>query len=409
MKKLLIVMAMLSMTIGTMAENLTVAANVTLPQNGTAEIEIGLTNPNSVYASFSLELNLPNGVVPVMASNGYPDFTLGTRFTVLQTGYINNNNKNIATFAHLTDGNAITGTSGKLFAAKVRVDGEVQVGTVLNATISNIKFTTTELVNETLDNVNFTITIGEPVDGRTVLDEESTTAPTSATGVDVRVKRTIATGVWNTICLPFAMDATQVKAAFGNNVKLGDFAGCVTETDANENVTGITVNFVEATAIEANHPYIIKVDTENDIEEFTVDGVDIIVEEEPSVNKDELRLGSGKPKDPYVYLYNSFIGSYVKDTEVPEMALFLNSNKFWYSTGNTKMKGFRGYFYFYEVLDSYSGGGSARISFNNEVTEVKDVKQVGANDGRIYNMQGQQVEQPGKGLYIKDGKVFMNK
>lgn len=393
MKKLLIVMAMLSMTIGTMAENLTVAANVTLPQNGTAEIEIGLTNPNSVYASFSLELNLPNGVVPVMASNGYPDFTLGTRFTVLQTGYINNYNENIATFAHLTDGNAITGTSGKLFAAKVRVDGEVQVGTVLNATISNIKFTTTGLVNETLDNVNFTITIGEPVDGRTVLNEESETPPNPDTGVDVRVKRTIKANTWSTICLPFAMSEEQVKAAFGDDVELGNFTSWASDDDGK-----ITVGFSKVNEIEANHPYIIMVST--NITEFTANGVDIVVSDEPKV-----QVGSKKAER------GTFYGTYIADTTVPEECLFLNGNNFWYSNGQTKTKAFRGYFELADVLDSYYTNSAARMSitFNEKTTGVNDAKQATATDGHFYNLQGQQVEQPGKGLYIKDGKVIMNK
>lgn len=402
MKKQLLAAAMLVMALGSEAENLKVA-NVVLPQNGTVAIEIELENPNTVYDSFSFQLELPEGVVPVMAANGYPDFKTGGRFTgAANSGYIEGN---IATFSRLTDGNTITGTSGMLIAPIVKVNGELPVGTVLTATVSDVLFTTTNLTKERLEPVTFTITIDEPTDTRTVLDEFSTEAPEAATGVDVRVKRTLAAGVWNTICLPFAMSAEQVTAAFGSEVQLGDFNGIESTYDeAEENIIGILVNFNDATAIEANHPYIIKV--KDAVNEFTVDGVDIVIDEEedPSVNKDEYVTGKGTKKDPYVYHYNSFVGTYVVDTEVPEMALFLNNNKFYYSTGATKMKAFRGYFDFYDVLSEVESA-EARISFavaEDQPTAISNVKREA--DDKYYNLKGQRVEKPGKGIYIYKGK-----
>ena len=98
--------------------------------------------------------------------------------------------------------------------------------------------------------MEFTITIGEPVELRTVLDELSTEAPEAATGIDVRVRRTIKANEWSTLCLPFAMTAEQVTAAFGNEVKVGDFTGCTVDDETGN----ITVNFTEVTSIEANHP-----------------------------------------------------------------------------------------------------------------------------------------------------------
>lgn len=75
------------------------------------------------------------------------------------------------------------------------------------------------------------------------------------TNANVRVRRTIKAGEWNTICLPFAMTAEQVKGAFGNDVQIGDFNDYEFDGDV------ISVKFRNATAIEANHPYIIKVAT----------------------------------------------------------------------------------------------------------------------------------------------------
>ena len=161
------------------------------------------------------------------------------------------------------------------------------------------------------------------------------------------------------------------------------------------------VNFNNATAIEANHPYIIKV--KDAVNEFTVDGVDIAPEEEPAVDKDEKTTGTGRNK---VTTYNSFIGTYINDTTVPDYGLFLNDNKFWFSKGQTKMKAFRAYFDFATAGAEYEEESRIAIAFD-ETTGI------GASlmnheecieDDAIYNLKGQRVEKPGKGIYIVNGK-----
>jgi hypothetical protein len=238
------------------------------------------------------------------------------------------------------------------------------------------------------------------------LDELATTAPAAATGVNVRVKRTIKANEWSTICLPFAMTEAQVKTAFGNDVVLKDFNG-IESTSEGDDIVGIEVKFNTATAIEANHPYVIKVSS--DKSEFTVKDVNISPEDEPSVDKDEWISGSGTKKDPYVYHYNSFVGTYVAETAVPNDCLFLSGNKFWYSNGSTKMKGFRAYFDFYDVLSEVENA-SARIDFNfDETTGIKEVHG-NANVEGTYDLQGRKVEEPtNKGLYIVNGRKVVKK
>ena len=225
-----------------------------------------------------------------------------------------------------------------------------------------------------------------------VLDETSTTAPEAAEGVNVRVKRTIKANEWSTICLPFEMSAAQVKAAFGDDVQLADFNGYVFDDDAET----ITVNFKDATAIEANHPYIIKVSSK--VEEFAIDGVDIDPEDEPMVNKGTSR----KPK--------AIIGTYVANTVIENGNLFLSGNQFWYSVGNTKMKAFRAYFNFFDLLPDFEANyAESRIvmSFGDETTGIESLTPDPSptGEGSIYNLNGQRVEHPAKkGLYIKNGR-----
>ena len=106
-KVLLIVAMLLAMTTSMKGEELSVA-DVQLPMDGNVAIPIELLNPNVVYDSYSFKLELPDGVVPVMGGDGYPSFTLGSRYTGSTfSGYDAGNN--VASFARLTDGTTITG------------------------------------------------------------------------------------------------------------------------------------------------------------------------------------------------------------------------------------------------------------------------------------------------------------
>ena len=238
-----------------------------------------------------------------------------------------------------------------------------------------------------------------------VLDETSAITPEAATGVNVRVKRTISANQWSTICLPFAMSEAQVKEAFGEDVQLGDFTGYETTEDGDA-ITGINVKFTAATAIEANHPYIIKVSQA--VSEFTADGVDI----DPDEAKVEYDNGlTGKKRK----VLGSFVGTYVADfdfyNDAENYPLFLSGNKFYYATENTKhMKAFRGYFDFVDYLDE-AENAEARvfIVFGNDTTGIGDVQHETAGDDRYYNLGGQRVEQPSRGLYIKNGKKVIMK
>ena len=187
----------------------------------------------------------------------------------------------------------------------------------------------------------------------------------------------------------------------GEDVQLADFAGAESEYDeSGDNVVAITANFTDVQAIEANHPYIIKVSTA--ITEFTVDGVDIAPSDELSVDRDEQKIKIG---GRWYYFYNSFIGTYIANTEVPENGLFLNGNKFWYSTGLTKMKAFRAYFSFIDVLTEVADASGVKIWVDSDdATGIKDLNvDLNLNDA-IYNMAGQRVGMDYKGIVIENGK-----
>lgn len=288
-----------------------------------------------------------------------------------------------------------------LLSVSFTVSNEVAIGEY-DVTLTNLWFGYGTSSKDYLSDVTFKVNV--VARHNVVLDENSTTAPEAATDVNVRVLRTINAGNWSTICLPFAMSEDQVKAAFGNDVQLADFTGVDTTVDGEDNIVGLTVKFSDVAAIEANHPYIIKVTSP--VTEFTVDDVDVDPDV-ASVDRDEFRLGSGKPKDPYRYIYNSFIGTYVAQTQLAAMTLFLNSNKFYYSAGATIINGYRAYFDFYDYLAEAEPTVKMHIFIDGEETGIEGLSTT-KTEGIIYDLNGRKVSKPQQhGVYIVNGKKVL--
>ena len=294
-----------------------------------------------------------------------------------------------------TSGATLKGTQGQLLSITLQADANLTAGTVLSGSMTDIHLSTANNSSVDMSSVKFNVTVKHPEDMRVVLDETSTTAPQAANNVGVRVLRTIKGGEWNTIVLPFTLTAKQLKALFGNDVKLADFTGYNTITE-NDAVSSIDVHFRTISgSLQSNHPYLIK--TKNDITEFVVDGVDIDPVEKPVVEQ-----GTNKE-------WKNFIGCYVANTKVPEDALFINGGQFWYSTGKTKMKAFRAYFDFYDVLPSAAGSRVAMVFDDSEATGITTTDADAPEDDAYYNLQGQRVDQPSKGVFVKENqKVVKN-
>ena len=381
MKKTIIsLLAFLAASMGASAQTISVAGDVEALASGeTVSFNLHITDAVAM-TSMHFEIVLPSAftvsaVTPTQAWMATFSHESGVVGAMSPTTSAFSGEGDIATIQLTVPANTATG-SYPVIVNNVRVNG------------TNLETTAT-----------FNVKV---VERHTVLlDELSATAPTSANGVDVRVRRTIKAGEWSTICLPFAMTAEQVTAAFGNDVHLGDFTGCTVD-DETEN---ITVNFTEVTAIAANHPYIIKV--KSLVEEFTVDGVDITPEEEPVIDKDEVTTGSGRNKKT---TYNSFIGNYVYGTLVPDYGLFLASNQFWFSKGETVIKAFRGYFDLASAGAEYEESEAARIAiaFEDQTTGVTTLSKIPVATG-TYSLSGQRVQKPGKGIYVRDGKKMVIK
>lgn len=236
------------------------------------------------------------------------------------------------------------------------------------------------------------------------LDENSTTAPEAYTG-DVLVKRSIKAGQWSTICLPFAIE--DPVAVFGDGVELADFTDYEeTYDEAEENVVSIAVHFATATAMEANHPYIIKVANPVTYEDgFKVENVTLEPSQDDAIVEYDNGL-SGKRR----VVYGTFYGTYVAETVVPANSLFISGNKFYYSTGATKMKAFRGYFDFVDELAEKVVASTVKMNIDVDGTTKIDGVHFVESAGAVYTIDGKfigrdvDLKKLQKGIYVVDGK-----
>lgn len=403
MKRLFFITAMFLASVGAMKADEIVVPNIVIPKGGTAILDIQLNNEQELNRTFGFFINLPEGVTVVDKSEKLGERFNGTNVSVRGTLESDGRYKiMVINGFNVEDDYPIPENSGTIVTIELSADESIDEGTVLDASIENIELNlfskeTEGTPSDVPITADFQIIIGQPADGRVNLDETSTIVPEAATGVDVRVCRTINANEWSTICLPFSMTEAQVKATFGDDVQLGNFYDTESTYDDDDNVVGLSISFEDATEIEANHPYIIKVSSP--ITEFTVDNVNI----EPLEDDAMIEVDNGLTGRRRV-VYGGFYGTYHAQTELEEYALFLSSNKFWYSKGLTKMKAFRAYFVLLDVLTEVEAANT-RISINFSDEEVNGIKTLNKLDnGCFYDLQGRKVVKPVKGLYIINGR-----
>ena len=383
-KYLLTLLSFLTIQTIVFATNTVEVKPLSISKGGTAKLEIQLENSDEIKA-FQFNLVLPDGitVTNVEKSERLPDGIvldyngLSTPNTYRIIGYQLGNT-------------AFSGTSGCFVYVTLSASDALTVGSNLTGHISEISLTVIPTAEYEAEGSSFEITIVEPADPWITLDENSTTLPEASDGeTEIKVKRTIKANQWNTICFPFAMTRTQKNEVFGEDVELATYGEYEIAED------GINVLFDEVRStkgIDANKPYIIK--TSKDISEFMITSIIVPCNNAPFEGDEEIGF---------------FYGTLKAGGKVPANCLFLNGGDFWYSTGQSNIKAFRGYFDFVDVLASLENAASnAKMVFRGETTDIKDVTVETANDD-MYDLQGRRIVNPDKGVFIKNGKKVVIK
>ena len=212
-------------------------------------------------------------------------------------------------------------------------------------------------------------------------DEAGSVYEKDIENANITLKRTFNAGIWNTISLPFDLSDTETKAAFGSTAEVATYSE---EADG----TNSTVSFIKATdaAITANTPVLLKTSTTST--EFSFNGKTI-------------KAGESKAEGTNF----DFVGTYAASSTIAEGDYFIANDKLWKSTGATTIKGTRAYL--------KAKAAEARIvgfSFDgDETTAIEGLEIMNSNNGKLYNLNGQEVKNAQKGLYIQNGKKVIFK
>lgn len=307
-----------------------------------------------------------------------------------QGGNLRHCNRSIAKDQHhcvLT----IKGDKGDKFTFKVIYGDDFSNPTTVDVLTKEVEFKANHVEGSTSQPVVLTIA------GRTYLSEQDAEQPEDMQNADITLLHSLAPDVWETICLPFALTAKQVRDAFGNDAVIGDFQGCQTEYEADgETPKHIKAIFKEVNVMEANHPYIIKVSAP--LSQIEIDGTDIHAEAQPVIKQDRLKT-----------LYNMFVGNYTNNALIPANGLLLESGVFTYSTGDLPLKAYHAYFDFYDIIPGLQSDASRiEISFDDSITAISQLA-VGNKTDTLYDLSGRRVKRASKGVYIRNGRKILTR
>lgn len=406
MKRLLIMMSMLVACVGYARADEIVVPDVIIPKGGTATLDIQLNNEQVLSPVFEFYLRLPEGITVVDKSE-----RLGGRFDGTQVSVTCSYDETegrywiMAMIPPVASADVpIPGENGTLVTLELQANEDLEENTILSGSIEDVEFRTwyEDKSGEDAElqfSGEFQITIGQPDDGRLKFYETSTSLPVYTAGgkANVTMFRTIRANQWSTICLPFQLTKAKAEAAFGSDVQLAEFTGFSTtyEDEDTPVPSSITITFTPyelkgTKPMKGGVPYLIK--TSKDIESFEADDVTLFAVVNDVEKTDEYDT-NGK-----------FRGTLVK-TVVPKDGLFVSDEKFYYSTGKTAIKAFRGWLELGAVLDKETDFG-VKMFVGDIETRVDGLNVKDAN-GNIYDLSGRKVAKPQHGVYIINGRKIM--
>lgn len=201
----------------------------------------------------------------------------------------------------------------------------------------------------------------------------------------VKLSRKLLANQWNTFCVPFDIDVTDGKI---NGIKAS-----VMEYD---HTTGNTMEFKEATKIEAGKAYLVKPSA--DITNPQFDKVTI---------KNDDPMVSGKA-DGY-----SFVGIYnpktFSDSDQKRVLILASEAKFMRVNNGQRMKGMRAYF----TIPAGTKTETVRLMINNRPTALTEITTTPSTSEKIFYIDGtyagSDIKNVKKGIVIKGGKKYLMK
>ena len=247
-----------------------------------------------------------------------------------------------------------------------------------------------------------------------LLDEENsamtvTLANWNEQTINLKMRRTVKGGKWNTICLPFDMTAGEIAATFGEGTLLETFGGLT--YDSSTETT--TLEFSEATSITAGTPYLLKPGKVSNVSIFDIKSKEIKCESAdyvPEGTKQDAITAEGTISLAMQGEYNKRI---IDSNDYTQMYMYIISgDKIYYVDSEVELKGFRCYFVAEETTGTSDAAklfsGARLMHFDGSSTELRLIKAEAEGDvDAVYDLLGRKSNGQTNGIVIKNGKKVL--
>ncbi len=244
-----------------------------------------------------------------------------------------------------------------------------------------------------------------------LLDEENeamtvTLADLNSKETNLKMRRALKTGQWNTICLPYSLTSNEILTLFGSGTKVEAFSGLEYNSDTNT----YTLKFTAATEMTAGTPYLIKPSTADADNIFDI-------KDKMITCTSETYVPTGKSQNVTTSLGTTSLtmqGEYNHRMITPNEATngkslyVISGDKIYYVNSDVEMKGFRCYFV---AEDAAGTSGTSMFSnarvqhYDGSTTDLRLIKAESTGDAdAVYDLLGRKCVEQTKGVVIENGK-----
>ena len=217
--------------------------------------------------------------------------------------------------------------------------------------------------------------------------------------------RSMDTSKWYTIMLPFDVSNQKLKEVFGEDTQVWGYSGVYNNTLCfDEPVTAV------GEGMAADTPYLIKPGEGKGEYEFNGEDVDYTsFDGSPSLAV----AGGKKGTEQYTSTYQ---GTYTNQ-KIPTYAYYLKNNLFYYMPSENTTLGWKAYggiVYVYDESNVEPGNNvnvfDLAVGHSGDASVIESYQmETKASDQPLYNLAGQQVRQPKRGIYVRNGKKIIIK
>jgi len=213
------------------------------------------------------------------------------------------------------------------------------------------------------------IMLADDTDNTSVIEENN------GAGANVTMTRTLKGGKWNTFCVPFDMEVSEL----GTGAEVKELTG------ATLNGNNYSMTFGNASTIEAGKAYMVRVPS--DVTSLSLS------------NKTIKSIITPTTKDGV-----TFTGVY-NNGNAPMGSFIISNNVFYNVDSDVTLKAFRGY------ITTASGNNVKALTFDfdDDATGISLMEDGRSQmeDGAIYNLAGQRINKMQKGINIINGKKIL--